>query len=77
MAERVGLEEGQHPLQRLIYEKGFTMTDFADKCGISRATLYALFSGKNKSMRTEHQYKMSEILHEPFERIVHMSTEGL
>ena len=66
-----------HPLQELIYKKGYTLTEFADICGISRQSFYSLFSGRTKSMRTEYQHRISENLHEPFEKIIYLTTEGL
>jgi len=66
-----------HPLQNLIYKKGYNMTSFAEKANIDRTTLYKLFSGTIKQMRKDTQYKVSETLHEPIEKIIELTTEGL
>ena len=66
-----------HPLEDLIYKKGFTIRKCAKTAGIDRTTLHKLFNGTTKKLRPDTIYIISEKLNEPYEKVVAISTEGL
>lgn len=66
-----------HPLQNLIYKKGRSVKSLCDNCDINRATLYKIFDGKTKSPSPRTVYILSDELHESYEKIMALCTEGL
>lgn len=77
MARVDRLEAKMHPLEKFIYEKGWTMRKFCASCGIDRCTLHKLFNGTTKRLHPLTIYKIANALGEPYEVIYTLSTEGL
>lgn len=58
----------EHPLKTEIYKRGYTITSFADKVGISRFTLTDAFTGRHK-LRGDTMSWIAEALNEPYEEV--------
>lgn len=59
----------EHPLKTEIYKKGYTIKSFADVIGINRLTLNCIFKHRNKSVRGDTIYRISEGLNIPYESV--------
>ena len=58
----------KHPLKTEIYKNGYNISQFAQKCGISRFTLNDAFTGRHR-LRGDTICLIAEGLEKPYEEV--------
>lgn len=67
----------QHELKKLIYKKGYTISQFAKESGVSNWTLNAIFRHKFKQTRGDTIYCLAKTMNMPYEEMEVMCNASL